>query len=40
MDTEFYSLTGTAKFAEQADAFVRSNMALFFRPAQALPKSN
>jgi hypothetical protein len=40
MDREFYSLTGTAKFAEQADAFVRSNMELFFRPAQASPMSN
>jgi|tagenome__1003787_1003787.scaffolds.fasta_scaffold19634661_1 hypothetical protein len=31
MDKEFYRLTGTRKFDEQADSFVRSHMDLFFR---------
>ena len=31
LDEDFYKLTGTARFAERADAFVRTNMDLFFR---------
>lgn len=35
LDGEFYEVTGTSKFAMQADAFVRNHLARFFRSVRA-----